>query len=434
MRKRLEQVEAILANAGSLIGTTVVTSGLGFVYWWLAARQFTPDAVGLAVSAISPMLLLGNIGMLGLGTLLMGELPRSRGNAGPLISTALFAAGAAGILLGTVFALVAPLLAPNLALNQNWGNILMFAVGVGLTTVTFVLDQALIGLWRGEIQFGRNALFAIAKLVVLVPAGWWLGGGDGMIIYATWALGNLVSLLALAGLAYGKTHFYRPQFGLLRRIGSNAILHHALNLALQVPNLALPIVVTIFLSPAATAFFYTTWMVATFVYMGPYALTLALYAASSADPAQRARKIRFTLGLSVVIGLVANIIVQIGAPYLLGLFGSTYADQGTLTFRIIALAVFPLNVKDHYVAVSRMGKRLGPAGAWVTVGAAAELALAAVGATQGGLPGLAVGWLIAVSIEAVFGARSVYRAAFTPPGPDARAPERMAVEWSPSSR
>ena len=411
MRKRLEQVEAIVANAGSLVGTSVVTSGLGFVYWWLAARQFPPEAVGMAVAAIAPMMLLGNIGMLGLGTLLMGELPRSRGNEGPLVSTALCAAGAAGIALGIVFAIVAPFVAPSLRLNQSIAMVTLFAVGVGLTTVTLVLDQVLIGLLRGGIQFGRNALFAFAKLVVLGLAGLWFAGADGMTIYATWALGNLVSLIALAGMAYGKTRFHRPQFGLLQRIGGKAVLHHALNLALQVPTLALPIVVTIILSAATTAYFYTTWMVATFVFIGPFALTLALYAAGAADLGLLARKIRFTLVLSLAMGVLAILVVQIGANHLLGLFGAAYADQGAMTLRIIAFGVLPLIIKDHYVAVRRIGGRVGEAAVFVSAAAIAELGLAAVGALVAGLPGLAVGWLMAVCIEAAFGARAIYDAA-----------------------
>jgi hypothetical protein len=32
--------QTILANASSLVGTLLVTSGLGFAYWWVVARQF----------------------------------------------------------------------------------------------------------------------------------------------------------------------------------------------------------------------------------------------------------------------------------------------------------------------------------------------------------------------------------------------------------
>ncbi|MFN2199238.1 MAG: hypothetical protein ACK2UW_24180, partial [Anaerolineales bacterium] len=52
----------ILSNAGTLVGTQAVTSGLGFIYWWVAARLFAVDAVGFASAAISAMMLLGNLG------------------------------------------------------------------------------------------------------------------------------------------------------------------------------------------------------------------------------------------------------------------------------------------------------------------------------------------------------------------------------------
>src|SRR6266516_7893752 len=98
----------MLTNAGSLVGTTAVTSILGFVYWWLAARQFPPEAVGFASAAISAMTLLGTFAMLGLGTLLLGELPQQRGREASLISAALILVGAVGGLLGLAFAVGAP--------------------------------------------------------------------------------------------------------------------------------------------------------------------------------------------------------------------------------------------------------------------------------------------------------------------------------------
>src|SRR5690242_10853899 len=96
----------ILRNAGSLVGTTAVTSVFGFAYWWLAARQFSPEAVGLASAAISAMTLLGTFGMVGLGTLLIGELPRQQGKKVSLISAALILVGGVGGCLGIFFAAV----------------------------------------------------------------------------------------------------------------------------------------------------------------------------------------------------------------------------------------------------------------------------------------------------------------------------------------
>src|SRR5437879_4167045 len=86
----------MLVNAVSLIGTTAVTTSLGFAYWWLAARRFPPETVGISSAAISAMTLLGLFCMLGLGTLLIGELPRQPDSQAPLISAALIVVGGVG--------------------------------------------------------------------------------------------------------------------------------------------------------------------------------------------------------------------------------------------------------------------------------------------------------------------------------------------------
>src|SRR5579859_5331352 len=83
----------LLRNAGSLAATTGLTSVFGFVYWIIAAREFSAQAVGYGSAAISAMTLLGTIGMFGLGTMLIGELPRKRLNRGGLTTASIAASG-----------------------------------------------------------------------------------------------------------------------------------------------------------------------------------------------------------------------------------------------------------------------------------------------------------------------------------------------------
>src|SRR3712207_3104409 len=104
----------IVANASSLVGTTAVTSALGFVYWWLAAHQFPLEAVGFAAASISAMSLAGSLGALGLGTLLMGELPRQPSQERSLVTAALLAACLAGGGIGVLLAVVVPVIAVDL--------------------------------------------------------------------------------------------------------------------------------------------------------------------------------------------------------------------------------------------------------------------------------------------------------------------------------
>jgi O-antigen/teichoic acid export membrane protein len=415
----LKTNRVMLINAGSLVSTTLVTGVLGFAYWWVAARQFHPNAVGLASASVSAMMLLGAICVLGLGTLLIGELPRQPGKEASLISTALLLVGLVGGFAGILFALLAPFVSADfLPLRATIESILIFAAGVSLTSITIVLDQALIGLLRGELQFWRNTLFAAAKLAALLAIALALHSslfsGGGVAIYATWTIGNTASLLPLAIFALFKKRsslkHIMPDWSLLRKLGLSALQHHMLNLIQQVPTTLLPVLVTVILSATTNAWFYMAWMISGFVFTASYALTTVLYAINTAPPEEIARKIRMTLNLAFVTSLGANIVIQIGATQILSLFGHTYAEQAAWSLRIVSLAAFPMIIKFHYIAVSRINKKLLNAMLPVAIGSLIELGAAALGAHLGDLVGLSLGWAIAIAIEAVFMAPAVFKA------------------------
>jgi O-antigen/teichoic acid export membrane protein len=413
---------SLLLNAGSMIGTTVITAGLGFAYWWLAARLFPPSAVGFASALISAMTLLGTLGMMGLGTLLIGELPQQPGQRGALIATALLVTGGIATLLGLLFAVIAPLVSAEFhLLTVGVVIMLLFILGVELTSITLVLDQALIGLLRGELQLWRNAIFAVVKLLALLGVGLWLADSSGLSIYATWAFGNLLSLAALSGFVLLRgipLRAGRPRWSLLRRLPGAALMHHALNLALQLPALGLPIIVTVLLSATLNASFYMAWLLLHLVFAIPYTLTIVLYASGVADRAGFAQKIRLTLGLATTLGVLSNLVLWVGADFLMGIFGPSYATEAAWPLRIMGLGVFPLIIKDHYVATCRVNGRIGRTAMYATLGSVLELSLAAVGAGVNGLIGLSVGLVLAMCVEAVLMVRAVYTSAVvTPPAP-----------------
>jgi O-antigen/teichoic acid export membrane protein len=152
-------------------------------------------------------------------------------------------------------------------------------------------------------------------------------------------------------------------------------------------------------------------MVAGFVYVGPIALATALYASASREPAALARKVRLTLGLALLAGLLGNAALLVGAERVLGLFGPAYAEQNALGLRLLGLAVFPLIVKDHFVTLYRINGRIPRAAVATASGGLLELSLAVAGGVGDGLAGVSLGYLAALCLEAVVMLRPVYRAA-----------------------
>jgi O-antigen/teichoic acid export membrane protein len=418
----------LFINAGSLIGTFGVTSVLGFLYWWVAAQLFPPAAVGLASAAIASMMLLGTAAMMGLGTLLMGELQHQQEKAASLISTALLVSGGVGLVFGAAYALITPWLSSDLGvLSATPVTVLLFAAGVSLTATTLVLDEALIGLLRGGLQLWRNTILAVAKLVVLVIAGLALTSGNGLIIYMTWVFGIVVSLIALTRFLMPRRAWrqaLQPHWEMPGELGRTAGQHHVLNLAIKAPGLLLPVIVTAVHSAELNASFYIAWMLAVFVFVGPISLTTVLYPIGASRPAELAQKVRLTLGASLVIAVAASLGIFVTANFVLALFGETYVEQAVWCLRILALGVFPIMIKEHFIAIQRIHNRISQAMLPVVAGAVLEIVMATIGVALYGLIGLAVAWVLALCVEAVLMGRTVYRTTQLPHDPQSSQPQQ----------
>jgi O-antigen/teichoic acid export membrane protein len=403
----------LLSNASTLAATTGVTSLLGFAFWALAARLFNQQAVGYGAAAISAVTLLGTIGMLGMGTLLIGELPRRSSRAG-LVSAALLTCGVGSLGLGLGFAILAPHFSGRFAhVSGTIAEAALFTAGVVLTGVSLVFDQATIGLMRGGLQLTRNVIFSAAKLAALPAAAILMNDRFGLGITASWMAGIALSMVLLAiRLRFGRIKVLRrPDWDLLRGLGKTALAHNWLNLAITVPMTLIPVLVTVIVSPSANAAFYAAWTLSGFLKIIPTHLSTVLFAVAAADPQIIARKLRFTLRLSLLIGLPGMVALALGAHLLLSLFGTGYARAATFSLWLLAIGYLPTIPKMQYIAVCRASSRIPRAAAVMTAAAVIEVTAAAIGGSYDGLKGLSIALLGAYLVEGLVTAPPVIRAA-----------------------
>jgi O-antigen/teichoic acid export membrane protein len=405
----------LLSNAASLLATTGVTSVLGFAFWAFAAREFSPQAVGYGSAAVGAMTLLGTIGVLGLGTVLIGELPKRRSRAG-LVSAALLACGFGSLLLGLGFALVAPLIGHHLG-NIVGGPIaaVTFVAGVALTAVSSVFDQATIGLLRGGVQLTRNLVFAVSKMAVLPVTALLLHDQFGAGIAASWVAGTAASM---AGSAiwlrlHGSSVLPRPDWGALRSLGRSTLAHNWLNLAIAVPVTLVPVLVTVVVSPSANAAFYASWMIVCFLCAVPMHLSTVLFAVASADPQAISRKLRFSLKVSLGVGIPGVLVLCLGGHFVLSLFGGSYTREGLFPLWMLALSYTPGLPKIFYVAVCRAQGKISRAAVVLTTFAVIELGAAAAGGVLDGLRGFSVAILVVTTVEGLATTPAIVRSAWS---------------------
>jgi len=411
LSKWFERNWSLLSNAGALFGSRILISGLGFVYWWLAAQLFLPEAVGLASSIVSAMMLLGAVGAVGLDILIVGEIPRRPEQVGTLISTAVLVAGVTSCCLGIIFALCAPLLSTKLSsLAGGLEIILLFALGTAITSISLVVDQATIGLLRGGIQLGRNAIFAAAKILLLWLASIFIIKKSSLVIYLSWVMGSLASFLIITfGLMImGIKIIYLPQLSFISELRRSVIGHYILNLAIVAPGFILPMLVTIILSAESTAYYYVAWMIAGMAFMVPQALSIVLFAIGSGHRDSLSHYLKLSMQVSFMVGVIISVLVFICADFILSFFGSSYEIEAGWALRILSMGMIPMTIKLHYVAIYRIYNRIYRTALFMAAGAVLEILMAVIGAYIGNLTGLSIGWLIAISIEALLMLPTVY--------------------------
>jgi len=428
-------LRAVLAIASSLVSTQLVTALLGVVFWAAAARHYSAEAVGIASAATSAMAVLGVLGMLGLGTLMISELPQLRGHRQlRLLRAALTVSAVVSGVLGVAWGIVAGWTSEAMRpIGDNPVTVLIFAAGVAFTALTAVFDQAVLVRDRGGLQFLRNLVTAVTKVVcVLVLAA--VGAQAGFSLYAAWVLGLALSLpICLIGVsprsassgrgvpaAHAPGGVREPAddrfwgFRKLREHTRSAAGHHLVNLALQAPTLLLPVLAAFTVSAAETAYFSSARLAATFIFMPPFALAIALFAGARGDIDRAAARMRVTLPLGIAISLALYGCSVVGAHPVLSLFGHEYAARALDPFLLMALAGIPLVVKDHYVALCRIQNHIQRAAVFVAVGTVAELGVAGVAGWRYGLNGLALGWSCVVMVEAIVVAPQVIGVAWRP--------------------
>jgi O-antigen/teichoic acid export membrane protein len=415
-RDMYQRNQDLLRNAGSLAATTGLTSIFGFVFTIVAARMFTPDEVGWGNAAISAIQLLGTIGMFGLGTMLIGELPKRQRDRGGLFSASLATSGIGSLVLGLVFAVVVGLyFSKDLpGVGGTLGEVLLFVVGTALTGATLVFDEGTIGLLRGGVQLWRNMAMSAIKLAILPVTAVLLHDGAGVGLTASFVFATVGSMIpaSIMLIRGGSRIFHRPDWESLRRLFPVAVNHNWLNLAVATPARIMPIVVTVVVGGKAGGVFYVTWMIASLLFMVPVHLGTVLFALASASPQLVAEKLRFVLRVSLMIGLPVMAALAIGAHFMLSIYKPVYAELGTVPLWLLIIGYIPQMPRAQFIAVSRATNKVGQAAGLLCFFACCEIAAIYIGGRLGGLDGLSFAYLGVLIMEGIITAPKVLRAAY----------------------
>ncbi|MBI3673276.1 MAG: phosphotransferase [Rhizobiales bacterium] len=394
----------LIRNGYALVASAGLTSMLGLVYWILAARIYSPEELGLGAALISTLLTLGNVAQLNFGNLLNRFLPVAGRFSGRLI---MIAYGC-----GCVAALVISLAAMTLiehyfqALDKLFDT--PFAtVGFVAATVAWTIfalqDSVLAGLRKGTVVPIENAVYSIAKIGLLFVFAGTATLGSG--VFAAWIV-PLPAIVLVVNLVIFLRILPRHQatdgpagddigiFAVARFFGWDYVGTLATMAAMGLA----PLLVLRESGASALAAYHLAWTMAYTLYLIGRSMGVSLLTEASSDRSRMLALVADALVHTMIPLIFAVLAIIVAAPWIMGLFGPSYALIGTPLLRILALSCLPWGAVTIYLSYMRAAGRL-----WVVAAAQIVTLLIVIGL---GLPllrrygavGMGYSWLIANSL------------------------------------
>jgi O-antigen/teichoic acid export membrane protein len=403
---------------GAVILSNLGRTGLGVLFWLVAARAFLPSDVGLAAAAASAMLLCIQLALLGTDWAAIGLYPQYRLSPAPLFRASLTIVFVSGLCAAGLFLAVASQVLHELSVVATTPFFAVaFVVACALGSALLLADSLSVAMWRPGHIVVRSVVVGALTLSALGAFVVFGSNRSAERLFSCWLIGY-AGAFALGAFYLNRAVSSWKEKGSSARVGVNRVLsaglpNYALSLAEQSPGLVMPVVVTELLSPETNAYWYTIWLGAVSVYIVPGAAASALFAEVS-DPSERVgRAMRRSLAVGLGFGVLAASLLAALAPRLLALLGDGYADAGATPLRILVVGVVPLTFFFAYLALSRATKRFREAVPVAAAGGLLALSGGTIAGSRHGLIGVACAWLAAQVLMGVWGAwrlRAITRA------------------------
>jgi O-antigen/teichoic acid export membrane protein len=349
--------DTLFRNSLYLMLSTGVMAALGFVFWLINARLFSPSQIGVATTLISAMTLISYISLLGFNSTFIRFLPTSK-NRNSEINTGLLLCLGAAIVVSTAYVLIVPHVAPRLSLlTQHWAYALGFIAMAALAALNLLTDSIFIAFRAAKYNFLVDGIL-MSSIKLGLPFAFVSLGAYGVFTAsgAAAAAATGMSILFLI-LRFN----YRPQLRVeratLRHVFHYSFSNYIANLLNIAPTLVLPLVIINRLGSASAGYYYLAFMVANLLYTVAYAVAQSLFAEGSyAERGLRELLKKSSLILAAIV-VPSTLVLYFGAHLLLTLYGRAYGQNAVRIMQVLALAAPAVTVYTMSGVLLRITKQ-----------------------------------------------------------------------------
>ena len=392
-------------NGFALVISLVSTSILGLAYWSVAARNFTAEEVGINTAIISGMMFLANISQFGLVNFLNRFLPKAGRATIRFIALTYLFSFIISLLSSGIFVLGVNLWSPTLGFlrSDSW-LFTWFVLSTALWCIFALQDGVLVGLRYATYVPVENIIFALAKLGLLfVFARFFFQYG----IFASWTFPLIFLIVVINTFIFGSIipkHLYETEkqaehFN-LSQIARFILGDYFSTLVWMATVNLMPLIVLELSGPEANAYFYVPWMIAYSLYMISRNMGMSFTTEASKDQSYiREFSLRSIIQTSILL-IPMIVVILIASPFILTLFGTDYAAEGSGLLRLLALSSIPYIITSLHISIARVQQRIMNIVITTSVLCGMVLLITFILLERFGLVGVGWAWLISQSVVA----------------------------------
>lgn len=325
--------------------STLILSGLGLLFWIVAAKIYPDGDVGIATAILSTITLIMSISRFGFDQSIIRYFPVE--DKGKVFGTAIAVTAFLSLLFGSFFLLGTEFWAKDLIiLNEHPILFLSIILLSGLTTIT---GMAFIALRRPVHASIANAVSGVRIPVLYIFVA---GGAMGIVISA--GVGFFFCLLyGLLILAILKVRPKWPDIAFLKKSFSFSAGNYFVGLLNSAAGLLLPLIVLNKLGANETAYFYMAYSIANIVFMIPSALGTTIFVDGSHGGSLEQSTRKAFRGALIFLIPIALIALVAGGP-LLSLIGKQYESGGLALMQLLILSSVPFVYMSTFISTSKV--------------------------------------------------------------------------------
>jgi O-antigen/teichoic acid export membrane protein len=341
----------LVSNAAALIVSGGVSGVIGITFWGVAAHSTSAAVIGRTSAEIAAMTLIAALAQLSFGPTFERFLPVAGTQTRLLVTRAYLICTSVALVLAIIYSLSG--LAHSF-IQPSFTWIALFVASVVIWTIFALQDSVLVGLRATRWVPVENIGYGLAKLG-LIPIFIMVTHSQG--IFLAWIAPVIAAIIVVnwylfrsripAHQALNPSSTHLPS---IRELISLTGAQYATLLVSIVTSSVVTLIVIDRLGAVANAHYYLPFQIMNGVALFFGSVNRSFLVEASAAPHALRRLAQVALRAQTTVLLPSVVFGVILAPYILRLFGPSYATDGTTLLRMFLLSLPGYAVNDFYTS------------------------------------------------------------------------------------